>query len=149
MAGKRNDQQNIPTCSFCKRRADEIGQQLIAGPDGVCICPECVIRCMDMLGLDPFGLENVPEATGKAAALAKDLDIHLHKPKEIKAFLDEYVIGQEEAKKVLSVQVYNHYKRVLSKDELDVELQKSNILMLGPTGSGEQCMRRMCGRHAL
>jgi ATP-dependent Clp protease ATP-binding subunit ClpX len=67
----------------------------------------------------------------------QDLDITLYKPKEIKAFLDEYVIGQDEAKKVLSVQVYNHYKRILSREKLDVELQKSNILMIGPTGSGK------------
>ena len=146
MAGRRNDEQNIPTCSFCKRRADEIGAQLIVGPDGICICPDCVIRCLDMLGMNPVDLDYVPEATGSARAVAKDLDIHLHKPKQIKAFLDEYVVGQEEAKKVLSVQVYNHYKRVLSKDELDVELQKSNILMLGPTGSGKTFLAQTLAR---
>lgn len=138
MADRTNGNSNIPTCSFCGRRADEIGAQIITGPNGSAICPDCVIRCMEILGLDTYRLDNVPEASafGKNQ-LKDDLNIHLHKPKEIKAFLDEYVIGQEEAKRVLSVQVYNHYKRVLSQDDLDVELQKSNILMLGPTGSGK------------
>ena len=138
MADRTNGNSNIPTCSFCGRRADEVGAQIITGPNGSAICPDCVIRCMEILGLDTYRLDNVPEASGYGRnKLKEDLNIHLHKPKEIKAFLDEYVIGQDVAKRVLSVQVYNHYKRVLSQDDLDVELQKSNILLLGPTGSGK------------
>lgn len=120
-----------PVCSFCGRTADEVGYSLIAGPGGVYICLDCVNRCLDIydetLGID----DDLP------APKAGKTEITLYKPKEIKAFLDEYVVGQEEAKKVLAVQVYNHYKRVLSSEKLDVELQKSNILMLGPTGSGK------------
>ncbi len=134
MAGKKSDNYTMPRCSFCHRTAEEIGENLIAGPDNVFICPDCVIRCVEMFGLDFFDMEEQPK---KKKGKKKDLGIELRKPKEIKEFLDEYVVGQEEAKKVLAVQVYNHYKRVLSQDTLNVELQKSNILMLGPTGSGK------------
>ena len=100
---------------------------MIAGPNGVFICDQCVDVCTEIIE-DELGYEEEN---------AYD-DINLLKPEEIKAFLDDYVIGQEEAKKVLSVAVYNHYKRVTSGDDGDgVELQKSNILMLGPTGSGK------------
>lgn len=118
-----------PVCSFCGRTAEELGYSLIAGPNGVYICLECAGRCLDLYDESMEG-KGKPYESG-------DLDITLYKPREIKAFLDEYVVGQDEAKKVLAVQVYNHYKRVLSGEELDVELQKSNILMLGPTGSGK------------
>lgn len=131
----KNDNNNIPRCSFCERRADILDEQLIAGPNGVYICSECAFSCSEL-----FQLELGYNPAAKKAKEAKDkksLDIKLHKPKEIKAFLDEYVIGQDEAKKVLAVQVYNHYKRVLSDEKTDVELQKSNVLMLGPTGSGK------------
>ena len=136
MATRRNNNNNtdMPRCSFCGRTPDEIGEQIIAGPDGAYICPDCVLTCADIYEMN---LVSLPEAGKKKKKGGPSLDIRLHKPKEIKAFLDEYVIGQEEAKKVLSVQVYNHYKRVLSREQLDVELQKSNILMLGPTGSGK------------
>ncbi len=109
-------------CSFCNKSQDQV-RKLIAGP-GVYICDECVDICTEIIEVDN----------------AKDRDsgeINLLKPKEIKAFLDEYVIGQETAKKALSVAVYNHYKRVLSGRSFDVELQKSNIIMAGPTGSGK------------
>lgn len=134
MANKNND---IPKCSFCGRRADVIGEQLVAAPsDNAFICSECAFSCADLfemeLGYSPKGKQN-----SKAIKEQKDLDIKLLKPKEIKAFLDEYVVGQDAAKKVLAVQVYNHYKRVLSNEKVDVELQKSNVLMLGPTGSGK------------
>ena len=135
MATRRNGNFDVPHCSFCGRTPDEVGEQLIASPSGdAYICPDCVVTCADI-----YEMNFVPQTSTqkKKRKAGKDLGIKLHKPKEIKAFLDEYVIGQEEAKKVLSVQVYNHYKRVLSKDQLDVELQKSNILMLGPTGSGK------------
>ncbi|WP_343209209.1 ATP-dependent Clp protease ATP-binding subunit ClpX [Anaerolentibacter hominis] len=110
-------------CSFCNKPQDRV-RKLIAGP-GVYICDECVELCAGILEEE---MEDVEEDTS---------DINLLKPREIKAFLDEYVIGQDEAKKALSVAVYNHYKRVKSNKTLDVELQKSNIIMVGPTGSGK------------
>ncbi len=122
--------EKMPVCSFCGRTAEEAGCSLIAGPNGVFICEDCVDMCKGIYE-EQYRDMYFPEHEGE------DLDITLYKPKEIKAFLDEYVIGQDAAKKVLSVQVYNHYKRVLSGKSLDVELQKSNILMLGPTGSGK------------
>lgn len=116
-------------CSFCNKTEDQV-RKLIAGPGGVYICDECIEVCSEILE-EELGDEERSETEG---------DINLMKPKEIKEFLDQYVIGQDEAKKTLSVAVYNHYKRVLSKRKVsadDVELQKSNILMLGPTGSGK------------
>jgi len=112
-------------CSFCGK-PQEIVKKLIAGP-GVYICDECIALCQDVLDEEIYENEdNVPEL--------EDMPT----PEEIKAALDEYVIGQEEAKKTLSVAVYNHYKRINNLDKLDdVEIQKSNILLLGPTGSGK------------
>ncbi len=117
-------------CSFCGKSQDQV-KKLIAGPEGVFICDECIEVCMEIVEDELYDHEEaVPEEN--------DLDIKLVKPKEMKAFLDENVIGQEEAKKVLSVAVYNHYKRILfKKDEGGIELQKSNVIMLGPTGSGK------------
>ncbi len=142
MAGRKSEN-GMPHCSFCGRSAEEIGTNLITGPDGIKICPDCVLTCADM-----YEMVLVPStaAESRMAKGGKGLNIKLHKPKEIKAFLDEYVIGQEKAKKVLSVQVYNHYKRVLSNQKLDVELQKSNILMLGPTGSGKTFLAQTLAR---
>lgn len=122
-------------CSFCGRTENQV-RKLIAGPNGVYICDECVAICGDIIN------DNDEEDFEAAADNTIDAgDINLMKPAQIKAFLDDYVIGQDAAKKVLSVSVYNHYKRVLSQndveDEDDVELQKSNILLLGPTGSGK------------
>ena len=123
MAGRNSD--NI-RCSFCNKTQDQV-RKLIAGPAGVYICDECVEICADIV-----------EEEYEDELEDEELDINLLKPIEIKNFLDDYVIGQEEAKKVLSVAVYNHYKRVTApKDMDDVELQKSNIIMLGPTGSGK------------
>ena len=116
-------------CSFCNKTQDQV-KKLIAGPAGVYICDECVDICADIIE-EEFEDEPIQ---------AKDQQINLLKPVEIRNFLDEYVIGQEEAKKVLAVSVYNHYKRVLAPkndDKNDVELQKSNIIMIGPTGSGK------------
>lgn len=120
-----NDEKKILRCSFCNKTQDQV-RKLIAGPKakGVYICDECIDICSEIIE------EEFEQYIG-------DTEIHLSEPKEIKAFLDEYVIGQDEAKKVLSVAVYNHYKRILMGDDSDVELQKSNILMLGPTGSGK------------
>lgn len=113
-------------CSFCGKTQSQT-RKLIAGPAGVFICDECVDVCAEIMEEE---LESYDEEE-------KEFEINLLKPKEIKEFLDEYVVGQEEAKKVLSVAVYNHYKRIMSGKNLDVEIQKSNILMLGPTGSGK------------
>ena len=125
MAGRILDDQI--RCSFCNKTQDQV-RKLIAGPNGVYICDECVEICADII--DEEYEEEPAEET---------MDINLLKPVQIREFLDDYVIGQEEAKKVLSVAVYNHYKRVMApKDEDDgVELQKSNIIMIGPTGSGK------------
>jgi len=116
-------------CSVCGRSQDEVAQ-LIAGPDGVYICNECVALCQDILD------EENPEPTDKFILRQEDA----LPPAEIVRRLNEYVIGQEQAKKVLSVAVYNHYKRLLSAQENmpgNVELHKSNILLIGPTGSGK------------
>ena len=114
-------------CSFCGKTEDQV-RKLIAGPDGAYICDECVEICSEIIE---------EEIANEYAEAQGDEDINLMKPREMKEFLDDYVIGQDEAKKVLSVAVYNHYKRLLTRENSDVELQKSNILMLGPTGSGK------------
>lgn len=123
MAGKSTD--GKVRCSFCNKTQDQV-RKLIAGPAGVYICDECVDICSDII-----------EEEYDDEPVGNSIDINLLKPVEIKEFLDEYVIGQDEAKKVLSVAVYNHYKRVMAQKDLDVELQKSNIIMVGPTGSGK------------
>ncbi len=122
MAGKVDERKQL-RCSFCNKTQDQV-RKLIAGP-GVYICDECIEICSEIIE-EEFEGEPVINT-----------DINLLKPAEIKAFLDQHVVGQEEAKKVLAVSVYNHYKRVLAEKDLDVELQKSNILMIGPTGSGK------------
>lgn len=126
MAGKSSG--NDVRCSFCNKTQDQV-RKLIAGPAGVYICDECIEICGDIL-------EEEFEEDGAPAEDAPDFK--LLKPVEIKHFLDDYVIGQDAAKKVLSVAVYNHYKRVTAnRSTQDVELQKSNIIMIGPTGSGK------------
>ena len=124
MAGKNSDDK--VRCSFCNKTQDQV-RKLIAGPAGVYICDECVDICADIIEEE---YEDEPEV--------EEMEINLLKPVEIKKFLDDYVIGQDDAKKVLSVSVYNHYKRVMAPPDDDgVELQKSNIVMIGPTGSGK------------
>ncbi len=121
MAGKSSDDR--VRCSFCNKTQDQV-RKMIAGPAGVYICDECVDICADIIEEE---YEEEPEV--------EEMEINLLKPAEIKKFLDAYVIGQEEAKKVMAVSVYNHYKRVRSGNLSDG--QKSNIIMVGPTGSGK------------
>lgn len=125
MAG-RSDDRGIVRCSFCGK-TDEQVRKLFAGPNDVYICDECIELCSEIVEeeLEDEYIDN------------RDTGINLLKPAEIKEFLDQYVIGQDDAKKVLAVSVYNHYKRVLTGRDMDIELQKSNILMIGPTGSGK------------
>ena len=123
-------------CSFCHKSEDQV-RKLIAGPEGVFICDECIGICSEIMEeeLAQYDTEDV-----------YDSDINLLKPEEIHKILDDYVIGQDEAKKALSVAVYNHYKRIMAGDDLGVELQKSNILMLGPTGSGKTLLAQTLAR---
>lgn len=131
MAGRYEE---IVRCSFCNKTQGQV-RKMIAGPEGVYICDECVGLCEEI----------IDEELGYDDDSRYD-DINLLKPEEIKAFLDEYVIGQENAKKVLSVAVYNHYKRILAGRDLGVELQKSNILMVGPTGCGKTFLAQSLAR---
>lgn len=121
-------------CSFCGKSQKQV-RKLIAGAKDVYICDECIKVCADIVE-DELEEDRKSQLGG----------INLLKPKEIKAYLDEYVIGQEEAKKVLSVAVYNHYKRIMAPVESGVEIQKSNILLLGPTGSGKTFLAQTLAR---
>ena len=135
MAGRSDDEIR---CSFCGKSQGQV-RKLIAGPKGAYICDECVDICAEIIEEE---FEN-EEETNNAEETEQ---INLLKPEELKAFLDDYVIGQDQAKKVLSVAVYNHYKRIMAGDDLGVELQKSNILMLGPTGSGKTLLAQTLAR---
>ena len=121
-------------CSFCGKTQEQV-HKLIAGPSGTYICDECVAICADIIDEEDEALNG-----------EGDLDINLLKPEEINDFLNEYVIGQDDAKKVLSVAVYNHYKRILAPQDDGVELQKSNIMLLGPTGSGKTLLAQTLAR---
>ncbi len=135
MTGRMNE--NKIRCSFCGKSQEQV-RKLIAGPNGAYICDECVDICSEIIE-EEFEEEGFIEE--------RDFqEINLIKPEEMKSFLDDYVIGQEEAKKVLSVAVYNHYKRITADIQMDVELQKSNILMLGPTGSGKTLLAQTLAR---
>jgi ATP-dependent Clp protease ATP-binding subunit ClpX len=128
---KLGESGDLLKCSFCGKSQKQV-RKLIAGP-GVYICDECIELCNEI----------IEEELGEVAKTVEDID--LPKPREIKGFLDEYVIGQDQAKKALSVAVYNHYKRLRSrgtltaagKDHDSIEIAKSNILMIGPTGCGK------------
>ena len=134
MVGRNDDQVR---CSFCNKTQNQV-RKLIAGPNGAYICDECIDVCTEILEEEfEFGDERQWNPFA---------DINLLKPEEIKVFLDEYVIGQDEAKKVLSVAVYNHYKRIMAGRDLGVELGKSNILMLGPTGCGKTLLAQTLAR---
>lgn len=137
MAGRNDDRIR---CSFCGKPQEQV-RKLIAGPVGsdVYICDNCIDICAEIIEEE---LEEEESAGGR-----EELEqINLLKPEELKAFLDEYVIGQDQAKKVLSVAVYNHYKRIMAGGDLGIELQKSNILMLGPTGSGKTLLAQTLAR---
>lgn len=134
MAGK-NTEDKI-RCSFCGKTQDQV-RKLIAGPNGVYICDDCIDICAEIIEEEFEDEVMTPEVMD---------EITLYKPIEIKEFIDEYVIGQDEAKKVLSVAIYNHYKRIMSDVEMDVEVQKSNILLLGPTGCGKTMLAQTMAR---
>ena len=130
-----NNQNDLYRCSFCGKTSSQV-RKLIAGKTrGTYICDECIQICNEIL-VEEYGLNQGEE----------DFDIHLMKPAEIKAQLDEYVIGQEEAKRALSVAVYNHYKRILGRNDSPVEIQKSNVLLIGPTGSGKTYLAQTLAR---
>ncbi len=133
MTRKFNDKANLLVCSFCGKAQNEV-RKLIAGPT-VYICDECVELCNDIISEESEVEHSLDEKRRR-----------LPKPTEIKKTLDEYVIGQERAKKILSVAVYNHYKRIESRTSDGIELQKSNILLLGPTGSGKTLLAQTLAR---
>ncbi len=135
-----NNNKNYPVCSFCGRTEQEV-DHLIAG-NGVFICDECIQVCHSLILDDAF--EPAKKKNNKKVQPPKDFK--LPTPAELKAHLDEYVIGQDDAKKTLSVAVYNHYKRIFFSDKSDVELTKSNVLMLGPTGVGKTLLAQTLAR---
>ncbi len=127
MARENDGREKTVRCSFCGKSQDEV-DKLIAGP-GVCICDECIELCMEIVEEGDAGRRKRKQASKPNKPLPK--------PQEIKAHLDEYVIGQDAAKIALSVAVYNHYKRIYYGDSSDVDIQKSNVILLGPTGVGK------------
>lgn len=135
--GKGKQKGTTLRCSFCGKAQDEV-RKIIAGP-GVYICDECVHLCTLILNEESA---DAAEQKTESFRMPKDAP----KPKEIRAFLDQYVIGQDEAKKTVSVAVYNHYRRISTALETDVELQKSNVMLIGPTGSGKTLIAQSLAR---
>jgi ATP-dependent Clp protease ATP-binding subunit ClpX len=131
---KFNDKKFTPECSFCGRGQEEV-KKLISGPGGVYICNECVVLCKDVLDKESFDKRKKEETPAREFVVPK--------PAAVKKFLDDYVVGQDQAKKKLSVAVHNHYKRINSSvDTSGVEIEKSNIILIGPTGSGKTLLAR-------
>ena len=151
-SGRDKNEKDL-VCSFCGKHQDEV-ERMIIGP-GVNICSECIGLCADLLSDKPDhpgGNSSRPSRGSASRACIQPADdpaINIKTPAEIKEGLDQYVIGQDEAKRVLAVSVYNHYKRILSGKGADVELQKSNVLLLGPSGVGKtllaQTLAKMLG----
>ena len=149
-SGRDKNEKDL-VCSFCGKHQDEV-ERMIIGP-GVNICSECIGLCYDLLADKPEHPGSNRPSRGNASRAhvqaADDLSVNILTPEEIKDGLDQYVIGQDEAKRVLAVSVYNHYKRILSGKGADVELQKSNVLLLGPSGVGKtllaQTLAKMLG----
>ena len=149
-SGRDKNEKDL-VCSFCGKHQDEV-ERMIIGP-GVNICSECIGLCYDLLSDKPeHPGANRPNRGGASRAHVQATDglsVNILTPEEIKDGLDQYVIGQDEAKRVLAVSVYNHYKRILSGKGSDVELQKSNVLLLGPSGVGKtllaQTLAKMLG----
>lgn len=136
MAKKTSTRKSKAICNFCGKSANQ-ADSLIEGPNKVYICPECVELCHNIIRQDR-------KRTGKTGVGFKDMP----KPREIKEYLDEYVIGQDHAKKYLAVAVHNHYKRLLHRDsDSDIEIDKSNVLLIGPTGSGKTLLARTLARE--
>ncbi len=138
MAVKDDNDRQI-RCSFCGKPQDKVRKMISSVEKGIYICDECVEVCAEIVEEELYSseYENEPSLSD---------EINLLRPKEIKELLDEYVIGQDDAKKALSVAVYNHYKRVIAGKNTDVELQKSNIIMIGPTGSGKTYLAQTLAR---
>ena len=136
MANK-NGIEHTPCCSFCGKSSEEVSQ--LVGQDGVYICDECVSICYDIISGE------MPDTNRRGKRRSQSQQFTLPKPKELYDALDEYVIGQNEAKIALSVAVYNHYKRTMF-DTSEVELSKSNILLLGPTGVGKTLLAQTLAR---
>ena len=139
MANQNNKEKHL-ICNFCGKSQDEV-ERMFIGP-GVNICSECIELCHSMMG------DEEEAAPRRRSARHSDTNagVRILTPAQIKAGLDQYVIGQDAAKTVLSVSVYNHYKRILSKDSLDVDLQKSNVLLLGPSGVGKTLLAQTLAR---
>lgn len=148
------NKQDLEHCSFCGKSENEVSK-LFAGRDGSLICDECIDQCYNMLLSEEDDIEMGEEVFGQGRDSIQMHKLELLKPEEIKEKLDEYVIGQERAKKILAVAVYNHYKRLLYKERQEksktkegneVELQKSNVLLIGPTGSGKTLLAQTLAR---